>query len=233
MKIKCLLLDTDLDSVKLLSKALMRHYLFELSYEFSQPLEAKSILNSETFDIIFLDTDLGILNGIEFLSSLKNRPNFVFISASTDFAFEAIENDAVDYLLKPFSEERIQACLEKCIRRIKISYDDDDDDQEFILVKHDGKTIKLALNKITHIKAMGDYVSIFMTNFDSFMILTTLSKIEKKLPTDIFYKAQRSYLVNLRKISKLNSRSVFINELEIPLSRNITKSIREAYKKLN
>ena len=56
--------------------------------------------------------------------------------------------------------------------------------------------------------------------------------MEKKLPKDIFYRAQRSYVVNLKKISKLNSRSVYINEYEIPLSRSISKAIREAYKKL-
>jgi DNA-binding LytR/AlgR family response regulator len=56
--------------------------------------------------------------------------------------------------------------------------------------------------------------------------------MEKKLPKDIFYRAQRSYIVNLKKITKLNSRSVYINEYEIPLSRNISKAIREAYKKL-
>jgi two-component system LytT family response regulator len=232
MKIKCLLLDTDLDSVKPLSRLLKQHYLFELTHEYSHLLEAKSILNSEEIQIIFMDTDLGILNAFEFYNSLKNKPMLVLFSSSKDFAYEAFENDAIDYLLKPFSEEKIKNCLEKCIRRIKINYEEDDDNDESVLVKHEGNSIKLALNKITHIKAMGDYITIYMINFDSYMILTTLSKMEKKLPKDIFYRAQRSYIVNLKKITKLNSRSVYINEYEIPLSRNISKAIREAYKKL-
>lgn len=232
MKIKCLLLDTDLESVSLLAKAIKQHYVFELTNEFSNPLEAKKILNVEQVDIVFLDTDLGMFNAFEFLSTLKYVPYFVLLSSTEDSAFQAFEHDAVDYLLKPFSEERLKKCLDKCIKIMKSNYEEENENEEYLLVKHEGKSIKLALSKISYIKAFGDYCRINMTNYDSYLILTTLSKIAKKLPNDIFQRAQRSYIVNLKRITKLNSRSVFINEYEIPLGRQVTKQIREAYNKL-
>lgn len=234
MKIKCLLLDTDLTSVNLLTNQLRENYAFELNHILSNILEAKDILLKNNIDLVFINIDLGFINAFEFLTTLKQKPQVVFICTSEEFAYQAIESDAIDYLLKPLDANRLSFCLYKCIRRFKsIREDDDENGNETLVVKHEGKTIKISLNKIAYIKAFGDYLRIYTANFDSYLILKTMKDIEKILPADIFYRAQKSYIVNIRKITKINSRSLSINDYEITMSRQISKKLREVFKNLS
>jgi len=234
MKIKCLLLDTDLSSVNLLSNHLKQNNIFELDHIFSNVIEAKEFLNSKTIDIIFIDVELGLINAFEFMDSLKQKPEVVFISSSEEFAYQAIENDAIDFMLKPLNKARLNTCLDKCLRRLNYLLEEQDKEEvKTIKVKHKHKTIKIAVNKIAYIKAFGDYLKIYTTNFDSFIILSTMKDMEKLLPANLFYRAQKSYIVNIEKITKINSRSLFINDYEISISRKITKTLREYFNKLD
>jgi len=173
--------------------------------------------NKATSDLIFLDIEMPDLTGFEMLDILDNIPQIIFITGKTEYAFEAFNYDATDYLQKPINKERFNTAIEKALEQQKIKLNEID--QGHIIIRSNHKKHKVYFNDIKWVKSLGDYVKL-VTEENSFVILNTLKALENKLANGNFFRIHRSYIINLTKVEKFSSKIVEIGDFKIPISRN-------------
>lgn len=214
-------------------KLIKDHPSLALVAEYNNAIETKNGLLDIEVDLIFLDIEMPILSGFDLLDDLPNKPQIIFVTGKTKYAFKAFDYDAVDYLHKPISKERFLNAVSKAINLFKLRTEGIQvEDEEFIFVKSNLKNRKVLLSKLKYIEALGDYVK-FVTETDSFVVLSTMKSFQNQLPADRFLRIHKSYIVNLEKIERYNSRNIEIDKQQIPLSRNKKTELVEALAAVN
>jgi DNA-binding LytR/AlgR family response regulator len=189
-----------------------------------------SWLRENQCHILFLDIAMPQHTGLELVRMMGSGPAVIFTTAYSEFALDAYELDAADYLLKPFSFERFARAITKAeelleIKALKATGLPDanlyhkESDQSGLTIRSNGRLVKLALQEIIYIQSYNEYVSIH-TASDRFLIYERLKNIEKLLPAKKFYRVHRSYIVSLEKIRAFSGNLVDAGGVEIPVSRN-------------
>jgi DNA-binding LytR/AlgR family response regulator len=184
-------------------------------------LEAKTILQNQPIDMLLLDINMPVLDGISFLKTLKNPPQVIFITAYKEFAIDAFDLSACDYLLKPFSLERFIIAVDKVRERlnaIKASNlpTNEPNIDDFIFVKSEGKIYKIAFNDLLFAEAKGNNTKIVLKH-TTLLPAMTFTNFEELLPKSKFFRLHRSFIINKSKITHLEGNRVFIHEKEIPI----------------
>lgn len=195
------------------------HPSLNLIAEYNNAIEAKLGLLNNQVDLVFLDIEMPILSGFDLLDDLTVKPQIIFITGKTKYAFKAFDYDAVDYLRKPITKERFLSAVHKAITNFKLKNEEGFDDEDFIFVKSNLKKRKVFLNELKYIEALGDYVKL-VTDHESLVVLSTMKSFAALLPTDRFLRIHKSYIVNLERIERYNSKNVEIDKEFLPLSRN-------------
>lgn len=203
------------------------HPSLNLVAEYNNAIEAKLGLLNNKVDLVFLDIEMPILTGFDLLDELSVKPQIIFITGKTKYAFKAFDYDAVDYLRKPITKERFLSAVHKAITNFKLKNDDGFDDQDFIFVKSNLKKRKVFLNELKYIEALGDYVKL-VTDHESLVVLSTMKSFAALLPQDRFLRIHKSYIVNLERVERYNSKNVEIDKEFLPLSRNKKNALVEA-----
>lgn len=195
----------------------------KLKAKCSNAVEAFEALESAEIDLMFLDIQMPQISGIDFLKSLKNPPKVIFTTAFSNFAVEGFELNAVDYLLKPFSLERFSKAVQKFLEIYTKKENKttllSEDEPDYIFVKADKKLIKVRFEDIFYVEGLKDYVMLH-TPTGRIVTLQTMKSLEEKLPSDIFIRVHRSYIVNLKLIELLEANSVLVNKKKIPIGKN-------------
>ena len=148
------------------------------------------------------------------------------VTGKPDYALKAFDYDVTDYLHKPITMARFDAS----VRRAVAKYEQEHrvhEDEEHIFVKSNLKKRKVILNDIKWIEALGDYIKL-VTDEANIVILSTMKSFEKQLPEEKFLRIHKSYIVNLEKVEKFNSKNVEVSGRSIPLSRNKKTELAEA-----
>jgi len=226
--LKCAVVDDS--SLQRLSivKLIKDHPSLKMVAEYNNAIETKNGLLDIEVDLIFLDIEMPILSGFDLLDDLPNKPQIIFVTGKTKYAFKAFDYDAVDYLHKPISKERFLNAVSKAINLYRLKHEGVPvEDDNYIFVKSNLKNRKVYLNKLKYIEALGDYVK-FVTEKDSFVVLATMKSFENQLPSNKFLRIHKSYIVNLDKIERYNSRNIEIDKQRIPLSRHKKSNLIEA-----
>jgi len=232
------------------ARDLLRHMLSDnekvtVIAECSDGFDGLKEIKERKPDIIFLDIQMPKLNGFELIEVLDEKPEVIFTTAYDQYAIRAFELNAVDYLLKPFSKERLNDALAKALERIGrnekqdkaienlISAKTDEEDCLTRIVIRKGSGIKIIpLTSVSFIGAEDDYV---MIHYDEGKALKqqTMKYYEEKLPAASFLRVHRSFIVNLDKITRLepytkdNYVAVLSTGEKIPVSRTGYKELRE------
>jgi DNA-binding LytR/AlgR family response regulator len=189
----------------------------------SNALEAKKILLESTIDIIFLDINLPILDGISLLKVLKNPPQIIFTTAFKEYAANAFDLEACDYLVKPFSLDRFIIAVDKAVERLKVPdrkpMQNIAEKEDYLFIKAEGKIFKINHDDLLYAEAKGNYTRIVtidrvITPNISFM------NFEKMLPSPIFIRVHRSFIINKSKIDHIEGNRLFINRTEISIGSN-------------
>lgn len=226
--LKCAVVDDS--SLQRLSivKLIKDHPNLKLVAEYTNAIETKNGLLDTDVDLIFLDIEMPILTGFELLDDLPNKPQIIFVTGKTKYAFKAFDYDAVDYIHKPVNKERFNNAVSKAINLYQLKTNGTPvEDENFIFVKSNLKNRKVFLNKLKYIEALGDYVK-FVTEKDTFVVLSTMKSFEKQLPNDKFLRIHKSYIVNLEKVERYNSKNIEIDKQKLPLSRHKKTNLIEA-----
>jgi len=228
LTLNCIIVDDSKIQRLSIVKLVENHTSLNLIAEFNSALECRDALKTYSVDLIFLDIEMPNLSGFEFLDTLSKKPQIIFITGKTEYAFKAFNYAATDYLHKPIKRERFNAAVEKAIKHhnLKLGVYDGDDD-EYLIIKSDSKKHQVYFKDIKWLKALGDYVQI-ITDENTYTVLSTMKSLETELPNDQFLRIHKSYTVNLAKIDRFSSSKVEVGKFEIPLSRNKKKYLAEA-----
>ena len=215
-KLKCIIVDDDALSRETLRNLIGNHDGLRLIGTYHNALEGKMGLVKNEVDLMFLDVEMPEMTGFELLDDFKRIPQVVMVTAEKKYAFEAFEYDVTDFLSKPLETQRFQKAIEK------VFYYNDNLTQTVedlnIVFKCNGALVKLACGKIDYIEAMGDYIKV-VAGDDSYVVHSTMKAFIAQLP-DAFLRVHKSYIVNLDKVDRFNSKNVEVGAYEIPLSRN-------------
>jgi len=227
MNLRCVVVDDSSIQRMSIVKLVKEHPALTLIAEYSSAVDTKKGLNDTEVDLIFLDIEMPIINGFELLDVLKNKPQIIFVTGKTEYAFKAFDYDATDYLQKPITQERFNLGVEKALEHHRLKFENNSAEEEYIFIKSNLKKRKIFINNIQWIEALGDYIKLVTTE-ESFVILSTMKAFEKEVEEYSFLRIHKSYIVNLKKIKRFNSKFVEINTENIPLSRNKKKLLIEA-----
>jgi DNA-binding LytR/AlgR family response regulator len=191
-------------------------------------LEAKTALQQHRVDILFLDINMPVLDGIAFLKTLKEPPQVVFTTAYKEYAVNAFDLAACDYLLKPFSLERFIVAVDKALENIqkRTSFNiaaDTGNGDEAMFIRTDNKIYRVPFKDILYAEASGNYTRI-VTPQHTHMPAITFSGFEQQLPPSQFIRVHRSFIINKSAISHIEGNRVFIHRIEIPIGSNYKDS---------
>jgi DNA-binding LytR/AlgR family response regulator len=191
-------------------------------------LEAKTILQNQHIDILFLDINMPVIDGVSFAKTLKNKPQIIFSTAYKEYATDAFDLEACDYLLKPFSFDRFMIAVDKAIARLKhgmpsesshLPFREAEQKEDYIFIKTDGKIFKILYEELQYGEAQGNYTRI-VTQTTTLMPKMPFSNFEEMLPPSRFIRIHRSFVINKSKIKHIEGNRVFIGETELPIGNN-------------
>lgn len=228
----CIIIDDDATARLIISKLCSKTKQVSVIDEFPSAIDAIKYLNSNSVDLIFLDIHMPNFSGFDFIKSLKNPPKIILSTSDKNFALEAFEyNCVVDYLVKPITLDRFEKSLKK-LNAFKSDNDDDEKSSEnvnYIYVNVERRLVKINIPDIFLIEAKGDYINI-KTEKKNYIVHSTLKKIDDKLPSSLFLRVHRSFIINISEIIDIEDNSVLVKKNVIPVSRS-NKS--ELMKRLN
>ncbi|WP_336517347.1 LytTR family DNA-binding domain-containing protein [Pollutibacter soli] len=197
-------------------------------------LEAKKVLHQEEVDLLFLDINMPVLDGISFLKTLRNPPQVIFTTAYKEYALNAFDLSAVDYLLKPFSLERFMVAVDKALDKISGTRGKAEEPtvgavEDALFVKADGKIFRIQFRDMVYAEANGNYTKIVCKN-QTVMPMTSFSSFEEQLPKSLFIRIHRSFIINKNLITLIEGNRVFVNGLEIPIGSNYKETFMRELK---
>lgn len=185
--------------------------------EASSAREAVEKLMDGRADVMFLDIQMPKTSGMqlaEALHRLKNPPAVVFVTAYSEYALEAFQVDAIDYLMKPVEPERLAQALDKVQARMKPPEPQSHSSVERIPVVKSGRKVLVPIDQIRYIEAKDDYSCIYTDN-DRFLSTISLAKLEQKLAPHGFFRVHRGYIVNLDYVENMEVISSGILQLGV------------------
>lgn len=227
--IKCLIVDDEQIAQQIVEQYIMQTPGLTLIAKCRNALEAFAKLEQHPVDLVFLDIEMPLVNGLTFLKTLTNPPKIIFTTAYPDYAVQAFDLAVVDYLLKPFSYERFQKAIAK-IKETPSAIPGSDNTDGHLLVKEKGGLIKIPYAKIIFIKAAKDYVKI-VTADQQYLASFTMKNMEETLPASKFIRIHKSFIASLEHIKMIKADEVVMAENHtLPLSINYKENLLAAYK---
>jgi DNA-binding LytR/AlgR family response regulator len=220
--ISCAIIEDDSISRTMIEGLAEKTNLVSVEGSFASAQEAMPWLNKHQVDLLFLDIEMPGISGIDLLRVLTHKPEVIIVSSKPDYAIDAFEFSVADYLLKPVKDySRFLHAVNKVAARLSKTNTDTDN---HLFVKVDSLLQKLSMEDVLWIEAFGDYVKI-QTTEKIHTVYSTLKKLEERLPTDKFLRVHRSFIINLEKISNIDSSNLEIDKKIIPISENYKEQL--------
>lgn len=218
-KLRCLIVDDEPIARQIVEGYVREHPLLESAGVAGTAMEAKLLLQQQAVDILFLDINMPVLDGIGFLRTLKHPPQVIFTTAYKEYAVDAFDLAATDYLLKPFSFERFVMAIDKAADRIRQPSQQEPapvKSGDAIFIKSENKLYNVSFNDILYLEAYGNYTKVY-TRQRLLMPAATFNSLEVALPTGAFIRTHRSFIINRGHINHIEGNRVFIAGHEIPI----------------
>ncbi|MDR2272579.1 MAG: LytTR family DNA-binding domain-containing protein [Sphingobacterium sp.] len=231
MKIKCILIDDEPFALNLLEDDLLHFGQIEILQKFNSPIDAVDYLKKHAVDLIFLDIQMPGQLGTHFIRELVDPPLIIFTTAYHQYAVEGFELNALDYLLKPISKERLAAAIRKVadiitLRAKHVS------EKDHIVVHVEYKKTKIFLNEISYIEGLKDYVKIYLTDRQAPLLTrSNLRGMEKLLPANNFLRIHNSFIVNKDRIEHCTLTKLTLPEVALPIGKKYVKNIVQFHAK--
>jgi DNA-binding LytR/AlgR family response regulator len=236
LKLRCLVIDDEPFALKLMADDIGKVPFLELVATCSSPLQALDRLQKEAIDLVFLDIQMPVVTGTQFLRSLKNPPLVIMTTAFEQYALEGFELNVIDYLVKPIPFERFLKAVNKAYDQFKLvrgipTASSSSSEGSFFFVHSEYKEIKIVLGDVLYVEGFKDYVKIFITS-QAPPILTRLNlkAIEAKLPAQSFCRIHNSFIVALSKIESSQKTQVFLQRKAIPIGEKYSEEFRKRYR---
>ncbi|MEJ2006364.1 MAG: LytTR family DNA-binding domain-containing protein [Cyclobacteriaceae bacterium] len=248
MKITCIIIDDESLARDLLMEYIEPYDDIEVIAQCSKGKEAVEKINELEPDLIFLDVQMPGMDGFAVLEAIEHRPYVIFTTAYDQYALQAFEQNAVDYLLKPLNEDRLNTAVQRAMDRIGSSGNQNVEElirtiqdenngnnnrySTHLFVQKSEKLLNLEVKDIMYLEASGDY-TVLSTKNDQFLSSSGIGKLEEKLDPEIFIRIHRSTIINLnylKEIEKHFNGGLIVkmdNNKTFPVSRTYAKQIRK------
>lgn len=203
----------------------------EITGYFTDPIQAVAFLQSNKVDLLFLDIKMPDITGIELVKSIPNLPMVIFTTAYSEHAVEGFEQDAIDYLLKPFSLTRFLKACNKAYEyyELKRSKNNPFHGLSHVFIKSGYEQIRVELGDILYVESNGNYVA-FVLEKQKIISRLTMSEAEALLPDTGFIRVHRSYIVSKKYILKIDKKAIWVQQIEIPIGSAYLSAIENLIK---
>ncbi len=229
MKWKCLIVDDEPPAIKIIKMYVDMVEQLELIGCCSNALQAMKIMSDQKIDLLFLDIRMPKLLGTDFLKTLQNPPKVIFTTAHKEFATDAFDLDAVDYLLKPISFERFLKAVNKVTNNVLPAENlTMPNTRGFLYFRSARKMVKVFLDDIQYVESIKDYIKIYLSGQQAPLIVKhSLSTLEAMLPSNSFIRIHRSYIVSKLKITAYTAYDIEIGPVELPIGRQYISAVKK------
>ncbi|MBK8088329.1 MAG: response regulator transcription factor [Chitinophagaceae bacterium] len=226
--LRCIAIDDEELALELLEDNIKKVPFLELVAACSNPLEALRIMQQEQVDLVFIDIQMPGLNGLQFIQSSLQQCMFILITAYEKYALEGYNLNVVDYLLKPVELNRfIQACNKANeLYQLKQKPKQESVQQDYFFVNVEYSLLKVEKADITWIEGLKDYIKIHLKSSPKPVITRmSLKAVEEQLPTQQFVRIHKSFIIAVPAITSIRRSSVFIQDMELPISDNFREKL--------
>ena len=232
MKTKCIIVDDEPLARELIRGHIQKLENFEIVGECSNAIKAMETMRNHSIDLMFLDIKMPQISGIEFLKTQKNPPKVIITTAYSQYALDGFELDVVDYLMKPVTFERFFKAINKYFatktqQDISLVNENEFDNHAFIYVKENKKIIKIYLREIHFIEGLNEYIRIHTDN-SRVVVKSSLMSIENKLPSELFIRVHKSYIVSIPRIRAFNATTIELENANVRIGRSYKNQVFNA-----
>lgn len=232
--ISCLIVDDEQGAIDILHAFINKTPFLTLVGSTTNPLEALSILQNQSIDLLFLDIHMPQLSGLDFMRLISGKTMVILTTAYSEFAVNAFELNALDYLLKPIAFERFLNAAQKALNKTiepsaRWQSAEKADDYIFVKTESKGKMTKVKFDEIIYIEGLKNYISI-NTSDDRIITLLNIKDLEERLPSKHFMRVHKSYIVSIDKIRALDGNQILFKNLKayVPLGDTYRTAFFEA-----
>jgi DNA-binding LytR/AlgR family response regulator len=235
--IRCLIVDDEPPAREIIRRYVQEIPSLQLMGECANAIQALTVLQHQTIDLLFLDIRMPQLNGTDFIKTLKTPPKVIFTTAFSEYALEGYELDVVDYLMKPIRFDRFLKAVNKAYplngsstaqKPVVASVVEEKKNESFVYFRADRKMVKVMLDDILYIESMKDYIKVFSVQG---VIITkqSISSVEAMLPDKLFVRTHRSFIVSINKIKSFTNELVEIDKTDIPIGKLFRNGVMKVF----
>lgn len=221
MKYRCLIVDDEELARELIATYVEQLENFQIVGACANAIDARQMLQEDAIDLLFLDIEMPLLKGTEFLKALSHPPKVIFTTAYRDYAVEGFNLNAIDYLVKPIEFDRFYQAIDKFLSWKSPS--GEVSNETFLFVKHNKKNIRIELDELLYVESLRDYILLHCTD-RKIKVKLSLSQFEKELDHR-FLRIHRSFIVNSSKITAFTKQDVEIGQIEIPIGQYYKEAV--------
>lgn len=225
--ISCIILDDEIIAREIIANHLSKITNVTIIASCSNTMDAFNVINNNKIDVVFLDINMPEISGISFAKSINRDIKIIFTTAYRDYAVEGFELQAVDYLLKPISFERLLKAVNTYFEvylKPQTKTPLNSDVTMFMFVRSERRMIKVDFEAILYIESYNDYLKIHLAN-ETIVTRETITAIEAKLPRNQFIRIHRSFIVATANISAFTNEHVVVKDKALTISRSYKKDV--------
>ena len=231
MKVNCIIIDDEPLAIELIESHIAQLTYLKVIGTFKNAVDALEFIKTNQVDLLFLDIQMPLITGIEFLKSVDIAPKVILTTAYREYAIEAFDLNVVDYLLKPITFERFFKAIDKYFEAVPSGPQQSQvvssplPENGFIYVRADKKNIKVTLSDILYVESIKDYIKICTTE-KTILVKEKISAFEEQLPKHLFLRVHRSYIVNRLKVTAYTNYDIEISSIEIPIGGRFKEQVK-------
>lgn len=225
--ISCIIVDDEIIAREIIATHLSKINNITIVASCNKAVEAFKVINNHKIDLIFLDINMPEISGISFAKSINSEIKIIFTTAYRDYAVEGFELQAVDYLLKPISFERLLKAVTTYFEvhsKSQAPAPSRSNITTFMFVRSDRRMVKIDFVDILYIESYSDYLKIHLDN-EVVVTRETITAIEAKLPSNQFLRIHRSFIVSTAHISSFTNEHVVVKNTALTISRSYKKEV--------
>lgn len=196
----------------------------KLQASFTDAIAGLEHVRKQPPDLMFLDVQMPDITGLQLIRALPKPPLVILTTAFTEHAVEGFDLEVVDYLLKPFSLDRFQKAVERAERRLTAR---SSPGPTHITVRSGHESVRLALDELTHLEGMDDFVKFHRSGVRPVVCKMTMKAAMDLLPPDRFVRVHRSYIVDWNKVTRVSSDQVVLGEIALSIGDTYASAVRE------
>lgn len=231
--ISCLIVDDEAIAREIIATHLSKIDSITIIKSCNNAIEAFNCISDHKIDLVFLDINMPEISGIAFAKSINKDIKIIFTTAYRDYAVEGFELQAVDYLLKPISFNRLLKAVNtyfEVYSNANTIIENTQESNDFMFVRSDRKMIKIDFDSVIYIESYSDYIKIHLSS-KTIITRETISAIEAKLPKKQFIRIHRSFIVSINNITSFTNEHITIANKALSISRSFKKTVLERLQK--